>query len=80
MVQTYAFYGTDVDTVIQTVIQTVGIYGTDVQTVQYLKGVNLEPLILHGLYVCTINPNGLYNRLYADIHVCTAKYIQSVSA
>ena len=35
LIQTHAFYGTDVDIVIQTVIQTHAFYGTDVQTVQY---------------------------------------------
>ena len=34
LIQTHAFYGTDVDIVIQTVIQTLAFYGTDVQTVQ----------------------------------------------
>jgi hypothetical protein len=31
----------------------------------------LEPLNLNGLYVCTINPNGLYNGLYGRFYVCT---------
>ena len=34
LIQTHAFYGTDVDIVIQTVIQTHAFYGTDVQTVK----------------------------------------------
>ena len=34
LIQTQAFYGRDVDIVIQTVIQTHVFYGTDVQTVQ----------------------------------------------
>ena len=33
LIQTYAFYGTDVDIVIQTAIQTHAFYDTDVQTV-----------------------------------------------
>ena len=56
-----------VDIDIQTVIETVGNRGTDVQTVLLLKGLNLEPRISYGPYVCTINPNGLYNGLYAVI-------------
>ena len=26
---------------------------------------------MNSLYVCTIITNGLYNRLYCDMHVCT---------
>ena len=37
----------------------------------YLRVINLEPLNLNSLYVCTMNRNGLYNGLYGDMHVCT---------